>query len=238
MPAVFEKNGNAGNSSATATSVSFSFPSAGNPSAGALLVAVGGRGAATGPGAPSGFGSAVGFNNATNNRSGTLSIKTPAAGNEATLSSLTAACWCYFSFTGLTNPVVDANLSQLFTNDLTPAIPSITPTAGRPAVIFVAQMKQPASPNPGPSTFSGSTGLTGAGWSDTGFAGAGNRYRLTVWFDIIATTSGSYGGGTLTGSGDASEDGVVLTCAVVGDPEPVPEAIRVSGQAVSRASIW
>jgi hypothetical protein len=210
----FIKAGVAGSSSGTATSVSLS----GAPSAGSLLVAIGGRGAATGPAAPSGFSAATFFNNATNNRSGSLSRKV-SAGTETTLSSLNGACWNYLEFGNIASPALDATNTGLWTNSTGPAIPSITPTAGRPAIILIARIKQPATPNPGPETLSGVTGMAGAGVVDTLFAGAGNRYRLTTWYKLVASTSGSYGGGNFAGSTDASEDGAVLIAAIVG-PAP------------------
>lgn len=96
-----------------------------------------------------------------------------------------------------------------YENDGTPSLPSITPVAGRPAILIGGVSKHPDA---GPQTVSGYSSGPGGTFGTDG--------RLTTWSRIIAETSGAYTA-TASDSGDATDDGVAAHLAVVG-PEPEP----------------
>ncbi|MBE3072480.1 MAG: PKD domain-containing protein, partial [Acidobacteria bacterium] len=109
-------------------------------------------------------------------------------------------------------PAVDAAATSVFTNDVTPDMPAVTPTASLQALLLVTEWRQPADPDPGPQTIAGYT----AG-PDTGYAFSGNRHRLTSWYRDVTSTSGAYGPTTLSSSGaDGSVDGGFIHLALFG----------------------
>lgn len=90
--------------------------------------------------------------------------------------------------------------------------PALAPSLpGVPAVLLRADWKKPAAPNPGPMTL--------AGWAllgDTGFAGAGNRHRLTIFYLAAAAASPNYPAAARSSSADGSDTGVRITAASLG----------------------
>lgn len=100
-----------------------------------------------------------------------------------------------------------------FVNDGTATFASVTPTSGRDTLLVAAQWKNPANPNPGPQTLSG---YTAAG--DSAYAMFGNRHRLTAWYKVVTSDGSTYSPGTLSSSGDGSDDGVLLTMALQAGP--------------------
>ena len=106
-------------------------------------------------------------------------------------------------------PSVDTSATSDVANDDTPAVPAITPTASITALLVAAVWKSPAGPNPGPATLSGYTTI-----DDSGYAGTGNRHRLTAWYQVANPTSGTYGPTSTSSSGDASDDSNIIHAAL------------------------
>lgn len=106
-------------------------------------------------------------------------------------------------------PSVDTSATSDVANDDTPAVPAITPTASITALLVAAVWKNPAGPNPGPATLSGYTTI-----DDSGYAGTGNRHRLTAWYQVANPTSGTYGPTSTSSSGDASDDSNIIHAAL------------------------
>lgn len=191
----------AGNSSAGATSISLAAPA----TAGNLLISVCGDNEADASNDvhPTDF-TILGYfsNSFGDGRAVSVGYK-PAVGGEQSYSSLTGACWNLMEFSGYGSTSLGFEGSS-WRNDTTPPVPTLAGLSGD-GLVLIARMKQPATPNPGPETC---TGFSVA--ADTGYAGAGSRFRLTTWYVEAAPLASSYGGFDLSGSTDGSEDGTAV----------------------------
>ncbi len=91
-------------------------------------------------------------------------------------------------------------------------LPALAPSApGAPGVLIRGDWKKAANPNPGPMTL--------AGWAllgDTGYAGFGNRHRLSTWYLTTDGLAANYAALARSSSGDGADTGVVLTAAAIG----------------------
>ena len=92
---------------------------------------------------------------------------------------------------------------------LSPALP------GQRTVLLRVDWKKTALPDPGPMTLSGWTLL-----GDSGFAGLGNRHRLTTFYLTDAAADVTYAAAARSSSGDGTDTGVVITAAAFVAPQP------------------
>lgn len=108
----------------------------------------------------------------------------------------------------------------------TPTFPTITTTAGRQLLILASQWKKGAAPNPGPQTLTGYT--VGP---DTGYAGFGNRHRLTCWYRIVTPSASSYPAIALSSSGNVDDANLIHLALDAGaaDIAPVVDVVDPGG---------
>lgn len=215
MTVAIVQSKNDGNSGGVSGANQFGTPSqpvffASAPTAGNLLVAIYAKRDETTLITPSGWTNALISSTAITAAQVRVHYKIAAAGESATLPTISdtvgASSYVLYEVSGLGGGVtLDGATASIFANTATATIPALTPSAGRQVWLLAAQWKNIAGPNPGPQTLTAFT----AG-EDTGYAGLGNRLRLSCWYRTVTSASGSYGNVALSSSGDAGDDGHTL----------------------------
>jgi len=147
--------------------------------------------------------------------------------NASPLNAPEVAAYVEYEGFGGAIPDVDTVAVADVAADATPEVPSITPTAGIKALLLAFVHKQPADPNPGPTTLAGYTSV-----ADTGFVGLGNRHRITVYARLVDPTTGSYGGISTSTSSNASDNSNIIHIALGVSQAPawnIPQPLAVDG---------
>lgn len=188
---------------------------------------------ATSPSVPSGF-IRIGFYNTSPNQPsrGVVIDAKPAAGGETSITYSFVSSSNYLEITGMGAGgwyLLLQSLGTTFSNDTTPSLASLTKQTVS-GLVFAVAWKQPGTPNPGPPTVSGYTTI-----ADTGFAGIGNRHRLTTYQVVSSSQGSAYGGTDFAGATDGSEDGLTVNMELA---DYVPAAASEFGWSTSAAGNW
>jgi hypothetical protein len=191
-------------------SINITLPSP--PTAGNVLILVYGIRLANVPAAPTGFTLLTGNDFAGPDAQGHAVYAKVSDGSEQTVSfGFTIASSLLMEWSGFAGrlPLVDTSAVADITDSATATFPALTTTENIGLLLLASQWKKLAVPNPGPQTLAGHT--VGP---DSGYAGIGNRMRLTCWYQKSTGAVASWPAVSLSSSGDATDDANLIRLAL------------------------